>query len=1346
MGTSTARVILFGTIPTAISSTVPHVDLPIIHDDTPLIPTDTPTISPIVPTIPHIAPTIQYTSPFVCTDSSNNDTRDTPSSPIHDSPPTISRKRVGPLPTHRLVLRYSIDYSSSDHFTSYDSSRDSPSDSLLETSSDSHSDTSFDSSLRHSSSGHSISDSPYDSLTISTGPYRKRRRSPTNSVPVASPIPETLSPVRADLLPSRKRIRDSDFVTDFEVSSEEGFMPHVPREIDLGVDVEDSYDPYTEPDIDPDVKANIDSCIAFADDIEARGTDVRVEDGNAAEEEAESSMIRTIEIRVDRVTHPVVSDDTAEPVKKDYPDLISADGSLKFIQRDLDVFIQELYDHMMEIPVHRVRVMESVQRDQGHKIVVTSQTMLTATRSTMTQDAIDELISKRIAEDLEAYDDARNPRTETEMEDEQQDDNVEANGNNGNDNGNGNGNLNVNNGGVLLVTRECTYPDFVKCQPLNFKVTKGVAGLTRWIKKMETVFHISNCSLRYQVTWNAIQKMETKLWNLTVKGNNLTAYNQRFQELTLLCTKMVPEEEDKIERYIGGLPHNIQGNVIATEPTRLQDAIRIANNLMDQKLKGYANVARAYTFGNNVERKAYAGTLPYCNKCKMHHEGPCTVKCGNCKRVGQMTRDCKAAVATTAQRAPVKNQTSVTCYEYGRQEHYRSECPKLRNQNRRNKIGNKTRNNEAKARAYGIRGGGASLDSNVVTGTFLLNNRYGFVLFDSGADRIFVSTTFYALLDVIPSTLDVSYVVELGDIRISETNVILRGCTLGLLGHPFNIDLMPVELGSLDVIIGMDWLAKYHAMIVCDEKIVCIPYGDEVLIIEGDGCNGGSKSRLSIISCTKTQKYIQKGCQVYLTQVTAKKNYDKSKEKRLNDVPIVRDFPEVFLEDLPGLPPTRQVEFQIDLVPGTAPVARSPYRLSPSNMQELSTQLRELSDKGFIRPISLPWGAPVLFVKKKDGSFRICIDYRKLNKLTVKNRYPLPRINDLFDQLQGSRVYSKIDLRSGYHQLKVREEDILKMAFRTRYGHYEFQVMPFGLINAPANKKEHEGYLKLILRLLKKKELFAKFSKCEFWLSKMQFLAHVIDSDDIHVDPAKIESIKDWASPKTPTKIHQFWGLAGYYRQFIEGLSAVLMQREKVIAYASRQLKVHKKNYTTHDLELGAVHILDQKDLNTRQHRWSWIRCFGDLRALIMHESHNSKYSIHPGSDKMYQDLNKMYWWPNIKAEIATYWKWENITMDFVTKLPKTTTKKDMIWVIIDRLTKSAHFLPMKEDNSMEKLIRQYLKEVVLRHGVPVSIISDRDGRFASHFWRSFHKVLGTRLDMSTAYHPQTDGQSERTI
>ncbi|GKD72153.1 putative reverse transcriptase domain-containing protein [Tanacetum coccineum] len=304
---------------------------------------------------------------------------------------------------------------------------------------------------------------------------------------------------------------------------------------------------------------------------------------------------------------------------------------------------------------------------------------------------------------------------------------------------------------------------------------------------------------------------------------------------------------------------------------------------------------------------------------------------------------------------------------------------------------------------------------------FFLNNRYASMLFDLGADRSFVSTTISALLDVIPSTLDTSYAIELADGRISETNLILRGCTLGLLGHSFDIDLMPVELGSFDVIFGIDWLVKYHAVIVCDKKIVRIPYGDEVLIIEGDGCNGGSKSKLSIISSTKTQKYVQKGCQVYLAQVMEKKVDDKSEVRRLEDVPIVQDFLEVFPEDLPGLPPTRQDEFQINLVLGAAHVAQSP---------------------------SLPWGASVLLIKKKDGSFQMCIDYRELNKVTVKNQYPLLRINDLFDQLQGSRVYSKIDLRS------------------------------------------------------------------------VKFLDHVIDSEGIHVDPVKIESIKDWASPKTPIEIH----------------------------------------------------------------------------------------------------------------------------------------------------------------------------------------------------------------------------------
>ncbi|GJY13195.1 putative reverse transcriptase domain-containing protein [Tanacetum coccineum] len=341
-------------------------------------------------------------------------------------------------------------------------------------------------------------------------------------------------------------------------------------------------------------------------------------------------------------------------------------------------------------------------------------------------------------------------------------------------------------------------------------------------------------------------------------------------------------------------------------------------------------------------------------------------------------------------------------------------------------------------------------NANIVTGTFLLNNHYASILFDTGADRSFIPTAFSSLINIAPTPLEIFYDVELADGKLVAINTIIRGCTLNFLDHPFNIDLMPVELGSFDVIIGMDWLRRYHAVIVCDEKLVQVPYGNETLTFRGNESSNGRESRLAVISYSKAQEYMAKGCQVFLAQISAKKEEDKSEKKQIEDVPIVRDFPEVFPEDLPGLPPTRPVEFQIDLIPGAAPVARAPYRLAPSEMKELSEQLQELSDKGFIRPSSSPWGAPVLFVKKKDGSFRMCIDYRELNKLTVKNRYPLPRIDDLFDQLQGSSIYSKIDLRSGYHQLRVREQDIPKTAFRTRYGHYEFQVMPFGLTNAPA--------------------------------------------------------------------------------------------------------------------------------------------------------------------------------------------------------------------------------------------------------------------------------------------------------
>ncbi|GJU03593.1 putative reverse transcriptase domain-containing protein [Tanacetum coccineum] len=437
---------------------------------------------------------------------------------------------------------------------------------------------------------------------------------------------------------------------------------------------------------------------------------------------------------------------------------------------------------------------------------------------------------------------------------------------------------------------------------------------------------------------------------------------------------------------------------------------------------------------------------------------------------------------------------------------------------------------------------------------------------------------------------------------------------------------MPVELGSFDAIIGMDWLAKYQAVIVCAEKIVRIPWRNKTLIIHGDGSNQGNVTRLNIISCTKTQKYMEKGFPIFLAHVTAKEVEDKSEKKRLED-------------------------FQIDLVPGAAPVARAPYRLAPSEMKELSEQLKELSDKGFIRPSSSPWGAPVLFVKKKDGSFRIfkgrvstrkCPKRQVIHQLRVRERRTFEDcLQNVLWPLLNFKLCVLVDKTALPYSVLMN---------RVCKPYLDKFVIVFidDILIYSKNKEEHEEHLKQILELLKKEELYAKFSKCEFWIPKVQFLGHVIDSEGIHVDPAKIESIKDWTSPKSPTEIRQFLGLAGYYRRFIEGFSkiakpmtkltqkkiqfvwgdkqeaafqllkqklcsapilalpegsedfiaycdaskkglgAVLMQREKVISYASRQLKIHEKNYTTHDSELGAVFAthLDQKELNMRQRRW----------------------------------------------------------------------------------------------------------------------------------------------------------------
>ncbi|GKA83965.1 putative reverse transcriptase domain-containing protein [Tanacetum coccineum] len=688
-------------------------------------------------------------------------------------------------------------------------------------------------------------------------------------------------------------------------------------------------------------------------------------------------------------------------------------------------------------------------------------------------------------------------------------------------------------------------------------------------------------------------------------------------------------------------------------------------------------------------RNETASSSAKCGKCYTSHpeNRPCNV-CFNCQKPGHFARDCRALVRQVAPVNAVRmSNNSRVCYECGSPDHFRNTCPKLN-------------------RAPGQVGNQLALEGS-------RNNRNNGNQVRGRAYNVNVNA------------------ME----AVQDPNVVT--------GH-----------GSFDVIVGMDWLSQHKAVIVCHEKVVEIPVEDgRILRVHGERAVGITKALKSA----------------------------KEDEPKLNDISVVREFEDVFPEDLSGLPPQRQVEFRIDLVPGATPIAKSPYRLAPSETGKILcwAALQELQERGLYGPSHSPWGTPVLFVKKKDGLLR-------------------------------SRFFSKIDLRSGYHQLRVHEDDIPKTAFRTRYRHFEFTVMPFGLTNAPAvfmdlmnrvckpyldkfvivfiddiliyskTKEDHEVHLGLVLELLRKEKLYAKFSKCEFWLQEVHFLGHVVNQNGIHVDPSKIEAVKNWKTPTTPSEIRSFLGLAGYYRRFIanfskiakpltsltqknqkyvwgveqeeafqtlknnlcdapiltlpdgvedfvvycdasnQGLGCVLMQRGKVIAYASRQLKTHEKNYTTHDLELGAVvfalktwrhylygtksviytdhkslqHIFDQKELNMRQRRW--IELFSDYECEIRY---------HPGKANVVADAlsRKERLKPrHVRAMAVNYQNWTMRESRY--KQPRFV-EADMMYYVFENCIGWRN----EEDITVQK-------------------------------------ALGTSLDMSTAYHPQTDGQSERTI
>jgi hypothetical protein len=612
--------------------------------------------------------------------------------------------------------------------------------------------------------------------------------------------------------------------------------------------------------------------------------------------------------------------------------------------------------------------------------------------------------------------------------------------------------------------------------------------------------------------------------NLVQGAMTVEQYSAKFLELSRFAPNLVPDEESKAERFENCLNPRIKGKVICHEIkdfTKLVDVASLAERSLNDAVAAFARKKRPMPqasypikkprWGGNssvLVKRSFPTTQenqkPLCTKCGKSHFGNCSPGTG-------------------------------TCYRCGQSGHFQRNCPVAAAGAQKPQGSNSQPKQPTQARVYSLTPGSADDEENeenadVVTGTIPLFGSLACTLFDSGATHSFVSAAYAKLscMKIEPLRRNISVVTPIGDSLTCRK--VVENCPIVIGGRTLPANLVVFDMLGYDVILGMDWLSNHCASIDCRRKEISFrPSGAE----EVKYCGSRVRATLPFLSAIQTKRSIREGDCAYLAYVTTK----FEGELKLEDVPIVCDYPDVFSEVYSGLPPDREIEFTIDLVPGTQPIHKAPYRMAPTELKELKEQLQELLDRGFIRPSVSPWGAPVLFVKKKDGTMRLCIDYRELNRVTIKNKYPLPRIDDLFDQLKEASVFSKIDLRSGYHQIKVREEDVQKTAIRTRYGHYEFMVMPFGLTNAPSvfmdlmnrvfhnyldqfvvvfiddilvystNHHEHGEHLKKVLDILREKKLFAKLKKCEFWLKKVSFLGHVVSGDGIEVDPSKIEVV-----------------------------------------------------------------------------------------------------------------------------------------------------------------------------------------------------------------------------------------------
>nr|GEW81781.1 putative reverse transcriptase domain-containing protein [Tanacetum cinerariifolium] len=765
----------------------------------------------------------------------------------------------------------------------------------------------------------------------------------------------------------------------------------------------------------------------------------------------------------------------------------------------------------------------------------------------------------------------------------------------------------TNTGGSVNV-QGCTHKTFMNGKPHPFNGTEGVVGLRRLIEKTELK------SMMTTDYWpvTKIQRMEEELWTLTLKGDDIEAYNSRFHELALKCPDLVPNEKKKIKRYMKGFPERIKGNITSSWSTTLHDAITLAWELVEQAVQGKAarvnesnkrkweehqknhpnnnnpnnhnhnhnnnnqhhqqnrrqEIGRAYAV-TLAEGKGYNGNLPWCHRCKAHHQqGLCPPKCNRCNKPGHQEKDCQVRIPATGGNAL----QDVTCFS---------------------------------------------------------------VLFDSGAERSFVFTEFTPFINISSVALNTSYEVELVDRKVVSTNTVLRGCTLALFNHIVRIPL---------------------------------PNG-EILEIQGER----PKKDLKSLSCIKAD------------------------EKRLDDIHIVRDFSEVFINDLIGLPLVRKIEFRIDLIPGALPVVKSPYHLAPSEMMELSNQLKELQEKDPSKVESVKNWKTLESPIEIRSFLGLAGYYRRFIENFSKIAKPITMLT------QKNKAYVWGD--------KQKEA---------------FYILKEKLCNAPVLALP-DGPNDFVV--------YCDASNQRFGCVLMQRGKIELLSDyecEIKYHPGKENFVADALSRKERLKPRRVRAMSMTIQS---GLKAKILEAQgeasKDLKAPAEWLRGLERHFKKRDD--GEIYFFDRV----------WIPSVGGIRKLIMDEAHTSRYSVHPGTDKMYYDLKDLYWWPGMKRDIAEY---EKITIDLVTKFPKSNSRHDAIWVVVDRLTKSAHFLPIREDYKTKKLARIYINEIVARHGIPMSIILDRDHRFASHLWQALQKTLGTKLNMSIAYQPETDGQSERTI